>query len=247
MLTLQDIMLMSLIAGLATCLGSLIVVMFGKPHEKTLAVFLGMATGIMLAVISVDLIPSALAFGSPWSTLAGFLLGILIMYALDLLLSWFYPQNKNNASRKGYLLKMGYLIAIGIALHDLPEGMAIAVGYSATTKLGLVLILGIGMHNIPEGMATAAPLRMGGMAPWRIILISTLVSIFTPLGTWIGFGLVSLKPTWITLMLALAGGAMAYLVKDELLPESMRYHPNYARLGILLGASVIVALTFIHH
>lgn len=241
-------MLMSLIAGLATCLGSIIVILFGKPQERALAVFLGMAAGIMLAVIIVDLLPSALAFGKPWSTLVGFFLGVLIMYVLDLLLSWVYPQNKkNSSSRKSYLLKMGYLIAIGIALHDLPEGMAIAVGYSATTKLGLLLILGIGMHNIPEGIATAAPLRMGGMAPWRILLLSALVSLFTPIGTWVGFGLINLRPSWMALMLALAGGAMAYLVKDELLPESMRYHPNYARVGMLLGASVIVSLTFIHH
>lgn len=246
MLSLRDIIIMSLVAGLATCLGSLIVVAFGRPREKTLAVFLGMAAGIMLAVVVIDLIPSALAYGSYWSTLVGFVIGAAIMYIMDLSLTRLYPQNKGNSSRTGYLLKMGYLIAIGIALHDLPEGMAIAVGYTATTQLGWLLILGIGMHNIPEGMATAAPLRMGGMAPWRILSLSALVSLFTPLGTWLGFHLVSLKPSWMAIMLASAGGAMAYLVKDELLPESSRFHPNYARLGMFLGALIIIGLTFIH-
>ncbi len=62
---------------------------------------------------------------------------------------------------------MGYLIAIGIALHDLPEGIAIAVGYAAQENLGLIIALAIGLHNIPEGMATAAPLLMGGLTPQK--------------------------------------------------------------------------------
>jgi len=244
---LAQIMLLSLLAGLATCLGGLVVVIFGKPNEKALAVFLGMAAGIMLAVVIFDLIPSSLTYGNITTASLGFALGILLMYFLDLVLTNFYPLMHDSPSRPTYLLKMGYLIAIGIALHDLPEGIAIAVGYSATTKLGLVLALAIGMHNIPEGMATAAPLRMGGMNPAKIILINGLVSLFTPLGTWLGMLIVNFSNHFISALLALAAGAMTYLVKDELLPESHRRHPNFSKLGIGFGLSIILFLTYRGH
>ena len=169
------------------------------------------------------------------------------MYSMDLLLTILYPQAQKTPSRPTYLLKMGYLIAMGIALHDLPEGIAIAVGYSATDKLGLVLALAIGMHNIPEGMATAAPLRMGGMNPFKILLINGLVSLFTPLGTWLGLLMINISNHFISTLLALAAGAMAYLVKDELLPESHRRHPQFCKLGIGLGLTVILALTYWDH
>ncbi|MDA8235786.1 MAG: ZIP family metal transporter [Clostridia bacterium] len=243
----SEIMLLSLLAGLATCLGGLVVVLFGKPNEKALAVFLGMAAGIMVAVVVFDLIPSSLTYGSIYTASIGFVLGAMLMYIMDLVFTIIYPQAQKTPSRPTYLLKMGYLIAMGIALHDLPEGIAIAVGYSATTKLGLVLALAIGMHNIPEGMATAAPLRMGGMAPAKILLINGAVSLFTPLGTWLGLLMVNISDRFISTLLALAAGAMTYLVKDELLPESHRRHPYFSKLGIGFGLSIILALTFWEH
>ncbi|MHB8172821.1 MAG: ZIP family metal transporter, partial [Thermincolia bacterium] len=239
---LSEIMLLSLIAGLATCLGGLFVVLFGKPNEKALAAFLGLASGIMVAVVIFDLIPSSLTYGNITTASIGFVLGAILMYSMDLLLTILYPQARNIPSGPTYLLKMGYLIAMGIALHDLPEGIAIAVGYSATSKLGVMLALAIGMHNIPEGMATAAPLRMGGMSPFKILLINGLVSLFTPLGTWLGLLMVNISDRFISTLLALAAGAMTYLVKDELLPESHRRHPRFCKLGIGIGLMVILAL-----
>ena len=91
--------------------------------------------------------------------LKGFLGGTLLMAALDLLLNLLSP-----AARPGRdYLKMGYLIALGIALHDLPEGFAIAAGFAAAEKLAH-----FGHRHRPpqytEGMATAAPLRYGAAA-----------------------------------------------------------------------------------
>lgn len=141
---------------------------------------------------------------------------------------------------------MGCLVAIGIALHDLPEGMAIAVGYSATEKLGLLIALAIGLHNIPEGMAIAAPLRMGGMRKKSILFLNLFISIFTPLGGFLGYLLVNISRHFIALLLALAAGAMTYIVAVELIPQSFKRHPNYSRLGISLSFTFILLLTLYH-
>lgn len=237
----------SLLAGLATVLGALSVVALGRPGERILSVFLGFAGGVMTSVVIFDLLPSALDHGSVFTTTAGFLLGLIFMLFLDVILSiWPGLNNANNTGEKSRFLKMGYLIAIGIALHDLPEGIAIAVGYSAKQSLGILIALSIGLHNIPEGMATAAPLLMGGVKPHTIIITCLAISLFTPIGAAIGLLIISFSSRFICILLALAGGAMAFIVYNELIPESRRRHPNYSRLGFFLGLVLIFALTVLH-
>lgn len=241
-----EIVIVSVIAGMATCLGGLIVLLVGNPKEKALSLLFGLAAGIMLAVVVLDLLPSAIEQGNFRQAATGFSLGIILMLTLDLFLSQVFTPVNKKTTRKSYFLKMGYLIGIGIALHDLPEGIAIAAGYSAQQHLGFIIALAIGLHNIPEGMATATPLKMGGMSSLKILLLNVFVSFFTPAGAFIGLALVNFSPRHISLLLAVAAGAMTYIVKNELLPESRRRHPNHSTLGGILGFLFILALSLIH-
>ncbi len=241
-----EIVISSAVAGLATFVGCLVVLLLGKPKESTFSILFGLAAGIMLAVVILDLLPSALEQGSFRQTAMGFSIGILIMLTMDLLLSQVYSPVHRGPDRRPYFLKMGYLVAIGIALHDLPEGIAITAGYSAQQHLGLLITLAIGLHNIPEGMATTAPLKIGGLPPLKILLLNFLVSMFTPLGAFIGLVLINNSPHQIALLLAVAAGAMSFLVKNELLPESRRRHPNYSTLGGIIGFLFILGLSAVH-
>lgn len=236
----------SLLAGLATVLGALMVAAVGRPSERLLASFLGFAGGVMTAVIVFDLIPSALDYGNYFMTVCGFLAGLIFMLALDILISCLPSFQNARSGGDLRLLKMGYLIAAGIAMHDLPEGIAIAVSYTAQENLGLLIALAIGLHNIPEGMATSAPLTMGGVSRKGVILTCLVISLFTPLGACLGLIIMAVSHRFICLLLALAGGAMAFIVKNELLPESHLRHPNFARFGFILGIFLILALGFIH-
>ncbi|MDT3698741.1 MAG: ZIP family metal transporter [Thermincola sp.] len=243
----ESIVVTSLIAGLATCLGCVFVMLLGSPKERTVSVMFGLAAGIMLAVVVLDLIPSSLEQGSFRQTATGFSLGIILMLVLDLILSQIFTTPRSpNHNKQSYFLKMGYLVAIGIALHDLPEGVAIAAGYSAQQHLGLVIALAIGLHNIPEGMATATPLKIGGVRPYKILALNIIVSFFTPAGAILGLILVQMSPNLIALLLAVAAGAMTFIVKNELLPESRRKHPNYSTFGGIIGFMFILALSIVH-
>ena len=235
------IVLLGLIAGLGSCFGALIVTFSGRLRPGSLSLMLGLASGIMAAVIILDLIPSSIIYGSPLATLTGFLEGIGLMAALDLALNYFSPSSYKG---KDYL-KMGYLIATGIAMHDFPEGLAIAAGFAAAEKLGPLLVFAIGIHNIPEGMATAAPLRCGGLNTWRVLAISAAISLVTPLGVLIGLVLLETSRIFISLLLAFAAGAMTYIVVSELAPESRRNSRPLAYVGMLTGMLLIVALNFI--
>lgn len=234
---------MSFLAGLATVLGALMVLVTGRPTERLLAFFLGMASGIMLGVVVLDLIPASLSSGTPLALAFGLLAGWWLLK----ILGWILGTRTHPAGPRDnfYLLRMGYLVAVGIALHDLPEGMAIAVGYATTVRLGWVIAFAIGLHNVPEGMATAAPLLMGGLSPLRIFALAGLVSLFTPLGSLLGILLVQISGKVISFLLALAGGAMLFVVMHEIWPESVKRHPNYSRLGAFWGLVIVLILTFL--
>jgi len=241
----MEILVLSLLAGLATTFGGLLVVIQPSFSEKALAALLGGAGGVMAGVVLLDLLPSAWKLGGFAAAVEGFSLGILFIFLLDRLFSFFMPASQGERN-SFYLLNMGYLIAVGIALHDLPEGIAIAVGYAAESQLGLILVVAIALHNIPEGMATAAPLLMGGMSSKRIMIINGIVSLFTPMGTIIGLMLLKISPQLIALLLATAAGAMTYIVRFELIPESRRRHPNYSLLGVFIGIVLSTMLAIAH-
>ncbi len=133
------------------------------------------------------------------------------------------------------MLHCGLFLAIGIALHNLPEGLAIGAGYSNSITLGATIAISLAMHNVPEGMVTAAPLLLAGMNRWRVVGIATLAGLMTPIGTFIGAVLISISPEFVSIAMALAAGAMIYIVSDELIPQSHEYHSHAANLGLVAG------------
>jgi len=230
---LLKILWISTIAGLATTFGSLLVLLFGKPKERVLASLLAGAGGVMLAVVTVDLIPNAWKIGPPLQVSAGFALGLLFMFLAAKRLN--VPTNTLPLSRRQRLKRTGLLIATGIALHDIPEGMAIAVSQEAAPSLGLLIALAITLHNLPEGMATTVPLKMARIRRWKILLLNIGIAFFTPLGALLGLVALENVQNSLAFFLALAAGAMTFLVFAELIPLSRERHPHYALLGGSIG------------
>lgn len=234
----EKLMLMGLAAGMATCLGALLVIILGQIKHDAFSLLLGFASGVMLALTFLDLLPAALQHGDLIQCLKGFGSGLCLMTIIDLV---FNKKIRVTCIKQRYIA-LGYIIATGIALHDLPEGLAIAAGASEPVSMGFLLALAIGLHNIPEGMATATPLLAGGVGAIRILVINFLISLVTPLGCLLGAILINISPSFISLLLALAGGAMTYIAAGKLLPESLCGGRVPASAGLLAG--VITVLSF---
>lgn len=217
----------SLLAGIGTLAGAALGL--ARPGRRLLAAFLGLASAVMLAVVVGDLIPTAVDFGGPAAAAVGLCGGVAAVAALDVRLAAIF-----GTSHGGYV-RMGVLAVLGIALHDLPEGLAIAAGFAAAPQLGLLTAVMIGLHNVPEGMATAAPLRAGGVSPARILLVNALLSMVTPLGTYIGLFITSTALS-VCLLSAAAAGAMLYVVLFGLLPRSLSENVPASLAGAVLGA-----------
>ena len=228
-----EIIWISTIAGLATTLGSLLVLLFGKPQERVLASLLAGSGGVMLAVVSVDLLPNAWKIGPPLQVGVGFALGLLFMFLADQRLN--ISTNTLPLSRRQRLKRTGLLVAAGIALHDIPEGMAIAVSQETASNLGFLIAIAIALHNLPEGMATAAPLKMAKIRRWKILLLNIGIAFFTPFGALLGLLALESVQNSLAFFLSFAAGAMTFLVFAELIPLSRERHPHYALLGGTVG------------
>lgn len=230
----------SLLAGLATVLGGMVVMLFGQPNSRLLAFLLGLASGVMLAVVAVDLIPSALAHGSRLATAGGFTAGMLLLASLDNWLSRRKHYRRKGRNPGEAFTRLGILVALGIALHDLPEGLAIGAGFAATHDLGALLSLAIGLHNIPEGIGMSAPLLFGGWRPWKVLLLCLAVALVTPIGTLLSLVILNISPAFIAICLAFAAGAMVFVVADELIPVSHDSSRLLTSCGLTLGFVVIL-------
>ncbi len=237
MYMLDNSLLWSLVAGACTALGATILFFKNRWSKRSLSFFLGLASGVMVAVVVFDMLPSAMLYNSAFKTTAGILLGLLTMALINSALS-------DAISATETLLGLGYMIMIGIALHDLPEGMAIAFGDEMKSRTGMVIALGIGIHNIPEGMAIAAPLLMGGMNKSKILLQTLALGLITPLGTIMGQYMVMLLPELLPFMLGLASGVMVYLVCFQLWPQAGSKDKISRWWGFALGTMVILGASF---
>ena len=110
---------------------------------------------------------------------------------------------------------------------------------------GILLAVVIGLHNIPEGMALAVPMRSGGMGRLRVCALAALAGAPTVLGAGIGYGLGTLGPGMLTLALGFASGAMLYVVFGELLPEAAELRQSGAQtLAAVAGILVGMGMTY---
>ncbi len=241
----------SLLAGTSTALGAVILAFFGSPGRKTLAALMGFAGGIMLGISVFELMPEAAKLVPMPFALIGFALGAGMMYLLDRSLPHAHLSMDTdllveNPEKLGYqrtpILRTGYLIFFGIALHNLPEGLAIGAGLEASPQLGLSIAIAIGLHNIPEGLAMAGPLKAGGLPFAKIFLLTLGAGLVTPLGTLIGLLVFHVSPLLVGGALAFAAGAMVYITNDELIPQGNGMHSHMCNAGLILGLLLAFAL-----
>jgi ZIP family zinc transporter len=243
---LNKILLITIIGtmvGMAgTGAGGAISLLFRNPGSRFMSIALGFSGGLMLSVVTFDLLPEAFRLGGLPLGIAGVVAGVIITTLIDENL----PDFDNIAKGRGKYFKMGLLLALGLALHNFPEGLAIGSGFTAGGSLGTGLSIVIGMHDIPEGVAVAAPMSISGVSKRKALLFTLLTAIPTGIGAFIGALLGELSQVFVTLCLASAGGTMLYIVCGELIPKSRTLFENFlSTFGILTGIIIGIIITFI--
>ena len=207
---------------------------FRKPSIRIMSWMLSFAAGVMVSIVCFGLVPESLELTGVPVTVAGLVLGVVVILLLNRLVDAVTHSGKalHQTAEELYhagkilhdpktLLRSGIVIIIAIALHNVPEGMAIGAGGSHDERLGLMLAIMIALHNIPEGMAVAAPLIGGGLNRGKAVLMTTLAGATTLAGGVIGVLFGALSDTAVALSLSAAGGAMLYVVFGEIIPQAV--------------------------
>ena len=241
---------------LMTTIGAAMV-FFMKRQSSALMqqIFLGFASGVMIAASIWSLILPAFdnAGKTPVGAAVvslGFLLGCLGMLLLDKLVP---HQHMDEASPEGRPSHMSRpkLLVLAVALHNIPEGMAVGLSFSVAALEGgsgalagaVALAIGMGLQNFPEGAAVSLPLKSQGVGTWRAFACGAASGVVEPV-----FGLLTVLAAgsltgimpWI---LSFAAGAMIYVVVEELIPEAqLGEHSHAGTVSVMLGFLVMMAL-----
>lgn len=197
---------------LGTTLGGVLGVALGKPKNRTLACVLNATGGLMIAVVCFELLPQAYGLDAAMGVL-GMLLGIASMMLGDALVARRMEESSGMA-------RAGILLAAGVALHNLPEGLAVGSGFAHAPQLGLALALMIALHDVPEGMAAAVPMRISGASVPKVLAVTALAGVPTGIGALVGMAAGGVSQQVIALSLGFAGGAMLQVTAQELLPQA---------------------------
>jgi ZIP family zinc transporter len=247
----------SILAGLATGVGALPILLFKQIPARLVNTMLGAAAGVMLAATSFSLIIPGIDYGNElwpgagvYVIIAGMLIGAIFLDRVD---NWLphehFAMRKEGAAsvdREGpeSQLKRIWLFIIAITIHNFPEGLAVGVGFgTGDVGGGTSLAIGIGIQNMPEGLAVALPLIGLGYSRWKAIGYATLTGLVEPIGGLFGVGAVTIFQQILPFGLAFAAGAMLFVISDEIIPEThSKGKSRSATFGVMVGFVIMMAL-----
>ena len=234
--------LMSLVAGSASGIGGLVVYLFGEVEDRALGFLMGFAGGVMLIVSFLELFVEAMTLVSHVEATIAFTFGAIVMMAIDLTVPHMESGRWETGIANPRMLKTGLIVAIGISIHNFPEGLVVSASYTHLPKLGFLVSIMILLHNIPEGIATATPLTIAGVSKRRALTMAFLSGMTEPIGAIVGswFLLYMGGSTYIIGMgLGLAAGVMTYITVDELIPVAHEFctttNKHFISTGLLAG------------
>ena len=265
----QSPIIQALIGGLftwiLTAIGASLVFFFKSSNRKVLDMCLGFTGGVMIAASFWSLLSPAIATVEKQQELGitslpiwfapavGFLLGALFLYYLDKKIPHLHLfESVENAEGPKTDLKKTELLVLAIALHNIPEGLAVGVAFGALAsgmdigmEMGgaIALAIGMGLQNAPEGFAVSMPLRRQGLSKFKSWQWGQLSAIVEPIFAVIGAAIVISVYPILPYALSFAAGAMIFIVIEEVIPESQRGgNVDLASIGLILGFIVMMIL-----
>jgi len=240
----NDLLLILFLIFVGQTLGSLIG-LIKKLGKVALYGSLSFAASMMVAISFLQLIPEGLKYAPLFLIAISFFVGIAIMRIVDRLLPHINPELIKK--EKPSVERSVTMLVIGIALHNIPEGLAIGVGFAITAELGIAIALAIAIQDFPENVATIVPLYglIKKKAKSFIILVTTV--LFEVAGFLIGYlALGGASLSWLGASLALAAGFMVYISVEELIPSAqVKTYPKMAAAAVVLGVMCVLLTSLI--
>lgn len=242
-------LMLTVLAGLSTGIGSLIALFAKRTNTKFLSLSLGFSAGVMIYVSMIEIFQKAKdylisangAVNGYRLCVGAFFFGIVLIALID----FFIPSTESDigaGNNNSALKRMGIMTALAIAIHNFPEGMATFTSALKDPYLGTAIAVAIAIHNIPEGIATSLPIYFSTGKRAKAFVISFLSGITEPLGALIGY--IILRPffndTVFGILFSAVAGIMVFISLEELIPMAHEYEKSKITIiGVIIGMLIM--------
>ena len=254
-------LVLTLLAGLSTGIGSAIAFFARRTNTKFLSTALGFSAGVMVYVSFVELFPQALeqvaaggAARPALSVVLAFFAGIAFIFLIDMLI----PSGENphevhlveelaQRDTTPQLQRTGVLMALAIAIHNFPEGIATFTSAYVDPTIAIPIAVAIAIHNIPEGIAVSVPLYYATGNRRKAFWYSLSSGMAEPVGGLIGYFLLLpfITPFSLGLVMAAVAGIMVFISVDELIPAAERYGCHHYSIAGFVGGMAVMAASLL--
>jgi zinc transporter, ZIP family len=256
---------LTLFAGLATGIGSVLAFFTSTTNKKFLSLTLGFSAGVMIYVSMIEIFVKAkdaligsmgVTLGN-WLTVGGFFGGMLLIALIDKCI----PKQGNphelktvedmnsklTAQTDPDLLKMGTFTALAIGIHNFPEGIATFASVLQDPALGIAIAVAIAIHNIPEGIAVSVPVYFATGDKKKAFKLSFLSGLSEPVGAIAAYFILMpfLNDVMFGMIFAAVAGIMVFISLDELLPAAKKYDEAHTSIYGLIAGMAVMALSLL--
>jgi zinc transporter, ZIP family len=254
---------LTLLAGLSTGIGGILIFCTKQTNKKFLSAALGFSAGVMIYVSMIEIFVKArnsleIVYGTTkgyWVTTIAFFAGIVLIAIIDR----FVPSAVNPHELRDVkeieimktndpdLLRMGLFSALAIAIHNFPEGLATFIAAIQEPALGIGIAFAIAIHNIPEGIVVSIPIYFATGNQKKAFLCSFLSGLSEPVGAIIGYFLLMqfFNESMFGTVFAGIAGIMVYISFDELLPTAEKYGEHHIAIYGLISGMAVMALSLL--
>ena len=229
-------LILGALAGFANIFGGMIAVRRNWPHHY-LRYFISLGAGFMMAVALLDMLPESLKFSLRW-TPALVLAGYCITHLLEHTITPHFHVGEETHAAEFLHRHTGYSVLLGLSVHALFDGVAIASGFVVSTWLGWLIFIAIFLHKIPVGFTVATVTLASGRSRTAAVLSAAVLAGATILGVLA----ISLIPSWVRVGLPVSVGVTTYVAATDLLPEVNREPGIRMALVFLLGVGVFLLI-----
>lgn len=261
--------LLTLVAGLSTGIGSSIAFLAKRTNTKLLSLALGFSAGVMIYISFIEIFPEARTsfiehhgeFNGTVYTLLAFFGGMLLIGIIDKFIPSFENphemrsvesmENEKKAGNFRKLYRMGIMTAFAVGLHNFPEGVATFMTALKDPTLGIAIAIAIAIHNIPEGIAVSVPIYYATGSKKKAFTLSFLSGLSEPVGAIIAFLILlpfagtSYFDIISASTMAAVAGIMVFISLDELLPSAEEYGEHHLAIYGLTGGMGVMAISLL--
>lgn len=234
--------LLSSIAGFSTLIGFLFI-FIKKGRESIISKALGFASGVMLTISIIDLIPNSFLLiireynfiYALFLIIMGFLIGVIISSIID--------KKVDKTSKNGLkLYKLGIITMFVIMMHNIPEGIATFITTTNDTELGIILTIAIALHNIPEGISISIPIYYSTNSKVKSLFYTLISGLSEPLGALISYLFLSrfVNDVILGIIYSIIAGMMINISINELYKEASIYNKKNTIIYFIIGSFIMI-------